>query len=577
MTNAITGIAASAGIAAAPAFLFLEPDLSFEHRQITDQQAEIDRFEDAVAVARTEVQALADQAQVKMGQEAADVFTAHLMILQDPEFVGAIEEIIQEQQINAEAALAQIEQKFVKLLSGLAGNAYMQERVADVRDVSKRLLAHLLKQPLPDLQAITSPVILVATDLTPSMTAHVNPKFIKGFVTDEGGKTSHSAIMARTLGIPAVVGTGKATTDIRTGQQIIVNGTAGTVVLYPTTQQLKQAEAERAAWQQRLRDEEALRNSASQTADGHRVIVAANLGLPSDVEQAQKNGAEAVGLFRTEFLYMHADQFPSEDVQVEAYRQVLRAMPDKQVIIRTMDIGGDKRLPYWELPQEDNPFLGVRAIRLSLANEDVFRTQLRALLRASASGHLGIMFPLISNLSELRAAKKMLAEEKENLLQAGVKIGQDLQVGMMIEVPAAAILANRFAKEVDFFSIGSNDLVQYTLAADRTNRQLAQLSQPYNPAVLQLIWRTISAAHEAGIWCGMCGEAACDPIMLPLLIGAGLDEFSMNSGSILTVRDQLRHCSQSEAAELVAQVKAQAETASDVKKLVQAFQKREKA
>ncbi|MCI1290095.1 MAG: phosphoenolpyruvate--protein phosphotransferase [Lactobacillus sp.] len=573
MTNVITGIAASAGVAVAPAFLFLEPDLSYERRQITDQSAEIARFEDAVAIARQEVEALVETAKTKMGQDAADVFTAHLMILQDPEFVGAIEEIIQDQQINAEAALAQIEQKFVKLLSGLAGNAYMQERMADVRDVSKRLLAHLLHQPLPDLQTISSPVILVAADLTPSMTAHVDPKFVKGFITDEGGKTSHSAIMARTLGIPAVVGTGKATTDISAGQQLVIDGSRGEIILSPNQQQLSAAKNARDAWQQRLQAEAALRHDASRTADGHHVLVAANLGLPADVEAAAENGAEAVGLFRTEFLYMHGETFPTEAEQVAAYRQVLEAMPDRQVIIRTLDIGGDKRLPYWQLPQEDNPFLGVRAIRLSLANEDVFRTQLRALLRASVYGRLGIMFPLIASLPELRAAKRILQEEKTKLLQAGVKVSEDLQVGMMIEVPAAAIMASAFAKEVDFFSIGSNDLVQYTLAADRTNRELAQLSQPYDPAVLYLIWRTIEAAHQAGIWCGMCGEAACDPIMLPLLAGAGLDEFSMNSTSILAVRDQLRHCSQTEAAKLVSQVREQAATAAEVKKMVIDFQK----
>lgn len=577
MTNIITGIAASAGIAVAPAFLFLEPDLSYERRQITDQAAETARFENAVAAARQEVQALAENSKTKIGQTAADVFTAHLMILQDPEFVGAIEEIIQDQGINAEAALAQIEQKFVKLLSELAGNAYMQERVTDVRDVSKRLLAHLLNKPLPDLQAITSPVILVASDLTPSMTAHVNPEFVKGFITDEGGKTSHSAIMARTLGIPAVVGTGKATTKIAAGQQLVIDGSKGQVILSPDQQQVTAAKTARQAWQKQLRAEAALRNATSQTADGHRVLVAANLGIPSDVKAAVKNGAEAVGLFRTEFLYMHSDTFPTEDEQVQAYRQVLEAMPDRQVIIRTMDIGGDKQLSYWQLPQEDNPFLGVRAIRLSLANEEVFRTQIRALLRASVYGHLGIMFPLIANLTELRAAKRILQEEKKNLLQTGTKVANDLQVGMMIEVPSAAIMSAAFAKEVDFFSIGSNDLVQYTLAAERTNRQLAKLSQPYDPAVLNLIWQTIAAAHQAGIWCGMCGEAACDPIMLPLLVGAGLDEFSMNSSSILATRDRLRHYSQAEAEKLVAKVRANAETAAEVKEMVLSFQQKAQA
>lgn len=575
MTNVITGIAASAGIAVAPAFLFLEPNLAFKRRTITDSAKENARFEEAVAAARKEVQALQKTAQAKMGKDAADVFAAHLMILQDPEFVGAIEEIVQERRLNAEAALAQIEQKFVSLLSGLKGNEYMQGRVTDVQDVSRRLMAHLLGKKLPDLRTLTEPVVLVAADLTPSMTAHLNPKIVKAFVTDEGGKTSHAAIMARTLGIPAVVGTGQATTLIQTGDQLAVDGTAGQIELKPDRQQLGEARKQLAAWQEKRQAEAQLKHAASRTADGQPAVIAANLGLPQDVKAAAANGAEAVGLFRTEFLYMQAADFPTEEQQFKAYRQVLTAMPDKQVIIRTLDIGGDKHLSYWHLPTETNPFLGQRAIRLSLTNQKIFRTQLRALLRASAYGRLGIMFPLIANLHELRQAKQILAEERRQLIAQGVEIGSNLQVGMMVEVPAAAVLAPIFAREVDFFSIGSNDLVQYTLAADRTNRQLAALAQPYDPAVLTLVWRTIAAAHQAGIWCGMCGEAACDPIMVPLLAGAKLDEFSMNPGSILAVRAQLRRLSQTAAAQLVKQVRAQAATAAEVKKLVEAFNHRQ--
>ena len=574
MSKTLKGIAASDGIAVAPAYLLVEPDLSFSKTSVSDVDAEVARFKKVVEESTKELEKVRDKAKESLGPEEAQVFDAHLLFLSDPEFTGAIETEIKDQKINAEAALDETAQKFITIFEGMTDNAYMQERAADVRDVSKRLMAHLLGKKLPDPAAIDHEVVVVAYDLTPSDTAQLNKKYVKGFVTDVGGRTAHSAIMARSLEIPAVVGTETITKDVKDGDMLIADGLDGDAIINPTDAQIEEYTKKGEAFAKQKEEWKKLKNEPSVTANGKKFIIAANIGTPNDMKGVQENGAEAIGLYRTEFLYMDSKDFPSEEAQFDAYKKVIEDMDGKQTIIRTCDIGGDKHLDYWDLPEEMNPFLGVRAIRLSMQYKDIFRTQLRALLRASAYGPLGIMFPMIGTLAELREAKQILAEEKDKLAKEGVKIGDDLQVGMMIEVPAAAVLADQFAKEVDFFSIGTNDLIQYTMAADRGNDNVSYLYQPYNPSVLRLIKHTIDGAHENGIWCGMCGEAAGDDIMFPILLSMGLDEYSMSATSILRIRSLMKKINTEDIKELANKACFVSETADENKKLVEETMKK---
>ncbi len=574
MSKTLKGIAASDGIAVAPAYLLVEPDLSFSKTSVSDVDAEVARFKKVVEESTKELEKVRDKAKESLGPEEAQAFDAHLLFLSDPEFTGAIETEIKDQKINAEAALDETAQKFITIFEGMTDNAYMQERAADVRDVSKRLMAHLLGKKLPDPAAIDHEVVVVAYDLTPSDTAQLNKKYVKGFVTDVGGRTAHSAIMARSLEIPAVVGTETITKDVKDGDMLIADGLDGDAIINPTDAQIEEYTKKGEAFAKQKEEWKKLKNEPSVTANGKKFIIAANIGTPNDMKGVKENGAEAIGLYRTEFLYMDSKDFPSEEAQFDAYKKVIEDMDGKQTIIRTCDIGGDKHLDYWDLPEEMNPFLGVRAIRLSMQYKDIFRTQLRALLRASAYGPLGIMFPMIGTLAELREAKQILAEEKDKLAKEGVKIGDDLQVGMMIEVPAAAVLADQFAKEVDFFSIGTNDLIQYTMAADRGNDNVSYLYQPYNPSVLRLIKHTIDGAHENGIWCGMCGEAAGDDIMFPILLSMGLDEYSMSATSILRIRSLMKKINTEDIKELANKACFVSETADENKKLVEETMKK---
>ena len=574
MTKTLKGIAASDGIAIAEAYRLVEPDLSFSKTSVTDVDAEIARFKKAVEESTKELESVRDKAKETLGEDEAQVFDAHLLFLSDPEFTGAIETEIKDEKINAEAALDDTAQKYITIFEGMTDNAYMQERAADVRDVSKRLMAHLLGKKLPDPASIDHEVVVIAHDLTPSDTAQLNKKYVKGFVTDIGGRTAHSAIMARSLEIPAVVGTESITSDVKDGDMIIADGLDGDVLIDPSKDEVEEYTKKGEAFAKRKAEWKKLKNEPSVTANGKHFTLAANIGTPDDMEGVKENGAEAIGLYRTEFLYMDSSDFPSEEDQFKAYKTVLEGMDGKQVIIRTCDIGGDKHLDYWDLPEEMNPFLGVRAIRLSMQNPDIFRTQLRALLRASAYGKLGIMFPMIGTLDELRKAKKILAEEKDDLIKKGIKVGDDLQVGMMIEVPAAAVLADQFAKEVDFFSIGTNDLIQYTMAADRGNDNVSYLYQPYNPSVLRLIKHTIDGAHENGIWCGMCGEAAGDDIMFPILLSMGLDEYSMSATSILRIRSLMRKINTEDIKELANMACDVSETNEENKELVEKTMKK---
>lgn len=547
----LRGIAASDGIATAKAYMLVQPDLSFSKSTISDSEKEINRLHKALQDSTSDLETIRKIAAESLGEEEAQVFDAHMMILADPEFTGAIEGKINDDKVNAEQALKEVADLFVATFEAMTDNAYMQERAADIKDVTKRVLSHLLGVTLPNPALIDEEVIVIAHDLTPSDTAQLNGKFVKAFVTDVGGRTSHSAIMARSLEIPAIVGTETVTQDVKAGDLLIVDGINGDVVLDPTDADIAEYDVKAQAFADQKAEWEKLKNEKSVTKDGKTFTVAANIGTPKDLAGVLENGSEAIGLYRTEFLYMDSAELPSEDDQFEAYKTVLEGMDGKPVVVRTMDIGGDKKLPYLPLPEEMNPFLGYRAIRISLDRDDIFRTQLRALLRASNYGKLRIMFPMIATVAEFRQAKGILEDEKAKLIAAGQTVSDDLQVGMMVEIPASAVLANQFAKEVDFFSIGTNDLIQYTMAADRMNERVSYLYQPYNPAILRLIKNVIDASHKEGKWTGMCGEAAGDSIMAPLLVGMGLDEFSMSATSVLRVRSLMKRLDTTELTDLV--------------------------
>ncbi len=571
MTKQLKGIAVSDGIAVAKAYLLVEPDLSFEKQSTENVDQEIARLSDALKQSTTELQAIRNKAVQTLGEEEAQVFDAHLMVLSDPELVGAIEGNIKDNQVNAESALKDVTDMFVGMFEAMVDNPYMQERAADIKDVMKRVMSHLVGVKLPDLSMIDEKVIIVAEDLTPSDTAQLDRNFVQAFVTNIGGRTSHSAIMARSLEIPAVVGTKEITEMVVEGDMLAIDGSEGDVIVNPTADQVADFEAKAKAFADLKAEWDKLKNAQTITADGKHFELAANIGTPKDLEGVNGNGGEAVGLYRTEFLYMDSPDFPSEDDQFEAYKAVLEGMNGKPVVVRTMDIGGDKELPYLKFPEEMNPFLGYRAIRICLAEDEMFRTQLRALLRASTFGNLRIMFPMIATLQEFRDAKAMLLEEKAKLVSEGVEVSEDIQVGIMIEIPAAAVIADRFAKEVDFFSIGTNDLIQYTMAADRMNERVSYLYQPYNPAILRLIKNVIDSAHAEGKWAGMCGEMAGDQTAVPLLVGLGLDEFSMSATSILRTRSLMKRLDSAKMAELANKAITECDTAEEVVALVNEY------
>lgn len=553
MSSMLKGIAASNGIAIAKAYLLVEPDLSVEKKEVGNTEEEVNRFREALATSKSELETIREKANEDLGADKAAIFDAHLLVLSDPELIAPIEDNISNEKVNAEAALKETADMFVSMFESM-DNEYMRERAADIRDVTKRVLSHLLGVQVSNPSMITEEVIIIAEDLTPSDTAQLNREFVKGFTTDIGGRTSHSAIMARSMEIPAVVGTKEVTSEIKNGDLVIVDGLNGEVHINPTQEVVEQYKKEHEQYEKQKAEWAKLVNEKTVSADGTHVELAANIGTPKDLEGVINNGGEAVGLYRTEFLYMGRNELPSEEEQYEAYKAVLEGMGDKPVVVRTLDIGGDKELPYLDLPKEMNPFLGYRAIRLCLDEQSIFRTQLRALLRASSYGNLKIMFPMISNLNEFREAKSILEEEKSKLVEAGEKVADKIEIGIMVEIPSTAVMADVFAKEVDFFSIGTNDLIQYTMAADRMNEQVSYLYQPYNPAILRLIKMVIDAAHKEGKWAGMCGEMAGDEIAIPILLGLGLDEFSMSATSILKARSQIRNLSKSDMETLANEV-----------------------
>ncbi|HDE7548446.1 TPA: phosphoenolpyruvate--protein phosphotransferase [Staphylococcus aureus] len=550
MSKLIKGIAASDGVAIAKAYLLVEPDLTFDkNEKVTDVEGEVAKFNSAIEASKVELTKIRNNAEVQLGADKAAIFDAHLLVLDDPELIQPIQDKIKNENANAATALTDVTTQFVTIFESM-DNEYMKERAADIRDVSKRVLSHILGVELPNPSMIDESVVIVGNDLTPSDTAQLNKEFVQGFATNIGGRTSHSAIMSRSLEIPAIVGTKSITQEVKQGDMIIVDGLNGDVIVNPTEDELIAYQDKRECYFADKKELQKLRDADTVTVDGVHAELAANIGTPNDLPGVIENGAQGIGLYRTEFLYMGRDQMPTEEEQFEAYKEVLEAMDGKRVVVRTLDIGGDKELSYLNLPEEMNPFLGYRAIRLCLAQQDIFRPQLRALLRASVYGKLNIMFPMVATINEFREAKAILLEEKENLKNEGHDISDDIELGIMVEIPATAALADVVAKEVDFFSIGTNDLIQYTLAADRMSERVSYLYQPYNPSILRLVKQVIEASHKEGKWTGMCGEMAGDETAIPLLLGLGLDEFSMSATSILKARRQINGLSKNEMTEL---------------------------
>ncbi|EES73932.1 phosphoenolpyruvate--protein phosphotransferase [Paenibacillus sp. MB22_1] len=566
----IEGIAASAGVAIAKAFKLEHPDYTIHRRDASDSAAELARLDEALAKSQQELEAIKERTLQELGEKKAEIFESHLLILNDPELLTPVRDKITAESVSAEYALNETANEFITMFENMK-SAYLKERAADMRDVTKRVLTHLLGLNYVNPADINEEVIVIAEDLTPSDTAQLNRNYVKGFTTNIGGRTSHSAIMARSLEIPAVVGTKEVLDKVNSGDLVIVDGLDGSVIINPTEDVLSEYKAKRDKYLVQIEEWKKLREVQTMSKDGVHVELAANIGTPNDVAGVLENGGEGVGLYRTEFLYMGRTELPSEDVQFNAYKTVLEKMEGKPVVVRTLDIGGDKELPYLNLPKELNPFLGFRAIRLCLEQKDLFRTQLRALLRASVYGTLRIMFPMIATLDEFRAAKALLLEEKEKLQAEGVQVSDEIQLGIMVEIPSTAVLADQFAKEVDFFSIGTNDLIQYTMAADRMNERVSYLYQPYNPSILRLVKMVIDAAHKEGKWAGMCGEMAGDATAIPLLLGLGLDEFSMSATSILPARSQISKLSKAEMEQLAAKA-LQMQTAEQVVELVRSIE-----
>lgn len=530
----LKGIAASAGVSCAKAYKLVQPVVVIEKRTDADPAAEIEKLDAALRKTVSDIEGVKARAAKRLSDEELAVFDAHLMMANDPELSGQMKTMIQNDKVNAEYAADVVSKNMIAMFESM-DNDYFRERAADIKDVTFRMLCNLLGLEIPDLSSICEPTIIVAHDLTPSDTAQLN-EYVKGFVTEIGGKTSHSAIMANSLEIPAVVGTAGALDAINNGDIIGLDAIDGEVFVNPdeeTTAALKKKETE---YLEEKKELQILINAKSITTDGHEVELAGNIGNAKDAEQVITNGGEGVGLFRTEFLYMDNDHFPTEEEQFQVYKQVLETMKGKKVVVRTLDIGGDKRLSYFEFPEEMNPFLGYRAIRLCLDRTDIFKTQLRALCRASVYGKLCIMFPMIATIGEFRDARAIFEECKAELLAEGVAVSDDIQVGMMVEIPAAAVLADEFSKYADFFSIGTNDLIQYSMAADRMSEKVSYLYQPFNPAILRLVNMTIQGAHKNGKWVGMCGAMAGEPNAVPILLGLGLDEFSMSATQILKAR-----------------------------------------
>ncbi len=544
----LKGIAASQGIAIAKVYKLEQPVLKIVQTSANPED-ELKKLDSAFTKTIADIEQIKEVASKTLAEEELAIFDAHLMMIGDPEFRASIENEITSNSVNAEYAADCVSKMMISMFESM-DDEYMRARAADIKDVSFRLLCNITGNEIPNLSTLNEPVVVVAKDLTPSDTGSLNKEFAKGFATEIGGRTSHSAIMARSLEIPAIVGVTDILNTLKSGDLVILDAINGEVITNPTEEQIEEYTKRAEEFRSNKEALKALKDKPSVSVDGHKVELVGNIGSPADVDAVKANGGEGVGLFRTEFLYMKSENdFPNEDMQFAAYKSVLEGMNGKQVVIRTLDIGGDKKLSYYQFEEEMNPFLGVRAVRFCLSRKDIFRVQLRALLRASAFGKLCIMFPMIATVAEFREAKSVYDEERAKLIAEGVTVG-DVQVGIMIEIPAAAVLADQLAKEADFFSIGTNDLIQYSMAADRMSQPVSYLYQPLNPSVLRLIKMAIDGAHKEGKWCGMCGEMAGDELAAPILLGLGLDEFSMSATSILPARKIINSLSYAKMKEL---------------------------
>lgn len=560
------GIGTSPGVALGKTLIYKEPEITVTKQKVDKIDDELDRVNKAIEKGLEEIHGLYEETLKSIGEREAEIFNAHKMMIEDPEFVGSVKDKIRDEEVNAEWAVKEVSEHYISLFENIE-NQYLRERALDLKDVSKRLLRILLGIESMDLRSLKEECIIVAEDLTPSDTAQMNKKMVIGFVTELGGKTSHTSIMARTLEIPAIAGIKDITKIAKNGDFMILDGKEGLVLLNPPKEDIKTYEGNKKDYEEfklKLRE---MKGKESISKDGVKIEIAANIGTPKDIDKVLENDGEGVGLYRTEFLYMDRDKLPTEEEQFESYKVVAERLEGRPVVIRTLDVGGDKDLPYLDLPKEMNPFLGYRAIRLCLDRIDIFKAQLRAILRASAYGNIKIMFPMISNIKEIRDSKEILEEVRVELRKENIPFDEDIEVGIMVEIPAVAVHSDIFAKEVDFFSIGTNDLIQYTLAVDRGNQDISYLYNQFHPAVLKLIKMTIENGHKEGIWVGMCGEAAGDEKLIPLLLGMGLDEFSMSSSSMLGARWIINNTSQKEVESMLDTILS-LPTAEDVEKFI---------
>ena len=567
----ITGIPASPGIVFGKALVLKEEKIVLDFQKISEDQieSEVARFYAGREAAVEQLNSIHQRALKSLGEEKAAIFEGHLMILEDEELEEEILDYLRSYKVNASVAASKIIDQQVEMLSEI-DDEYLKERAGDIRDIGNRLIKNILGMHIVDLGDIAEESILVAYDLTPSETAQLNLEKVLGFITDIGGRTSHTSIMARSLELPAIVGTNDVTAQVNTGDYLILDAVNNRVYVNPTQAEIDELKTLEAKLAEEKAELAKLKDLPAVTLDGHKVEVVANIGTIRDCEGAHRNGAEGVGLYRTEFLFMDRDQLPSEEEQFIAYREVVEAMEGRLVVLRTMDIGGDKELPYLNLPKEMNPFLGWRAVRIALDRREILHAQLRAVLRASAFGKLAVMFPMIISVEEIRELKSVLETLKAELRTEGKAFDENIQVGVMVETPSAAVNAKFLAKEVDFFSIGTNDLTQYTLAVDRGNELISHLYNPMSPSVLGLIKQVIDASHAEGKWTGMCGELAGDERATLLLLGMGLDEFSMSAISVPHIKKLVRHVSYQEAKALADEA-LQKPTAAEIEQLIQAF------
>lgn len=567
MSSLLNGLAASSGIAIAPAYLLVGPNLSVNQEYSVNENHEVKRLHDSFTLTLAEVKKIRQHAHETLGKSAVAVVDEQFALLNDHGLYNKALSKIEHDHYSAEWAIQELAEDERKRLEKENEHHYFSARAMALKDVSKRLLSHLLGVKLPDPTLLDHRAIIVAPNITPTDAAQFDRRFVAGLVANEGGQTSHLTIMSKTLSLPAVVGIKEATSIIKNGDLLIVDGIHGKVIVNPSTEEIDHYQRLAAKFDQEQQEWGAVKDEQTVSTDGRHFKVVANVGMPVETSEARKNGAEGIGLVRSEFLYASNSFLPSEMDQVKAYKQFLTEMPGQRVVVRTLDIGGDKKPEMLELPKENNPFLGFRAIRIGLAKPEILRPQLRALLRSSVYGRLAIMFPMVATIEEFRQARKILDEEKQQLIDEGIAVANNIEVGMMLEIPSSAIMADVFAREVDFFSIGSNDLIQYLFAADRGNSQVAYLYQELHPAVLRLVKRVIDAAHAEGKWVSMCGEMASNPLATPLLMAMGLDEFSMNSSSILHIRSLINQLNTRQLQPLVHKA-LNAATASEVETMI---------